>query len=218
MKESAGKGETEMVHRRQVIPPHHIESEACLFVCNLRSRRGWRDELRRPSKDTDAGLTGQRVAGHKIESETGDVQPRKCRQVAGHDASSWSKTVSPHCTAQRDKQSIPAKREGESEGRRAVWRRRRGTIRSLNMKGNDGPLFPLEDSDLMVNLSAKRYTVLGLPAANSSVSRDDDVQADHACSTSPTMSSGTSLQLQCHGHESAEASLRYEFRWVEAGS
>ena len=50
------------------------------------------------------------------------------------------------------------------------------------MKGNDGPLFPLEDSDLMVNLSAKRYTVLDFPAANSSVSRDDDVQADHAWS------------------------------------
>ncbi|KAJ1588249.1 hypothetical protein NDA12_005426 [Ustilago hordei] len=166
---SRASGLNPHVQKEASHPPHHIESEACLFVCNLRSRRGWRDQLRRPSKDTDAGLTGQRVAGqkvagqkvagHKIESETGDVQPRKCRQVAGHDASSWSKTASPHCTAERDKQSIPAKREG-----------------------NDGPLFPLEDSEPMVNLSAKRYTVLDLPAASSSVSRDDDVQPDHAWS------------------------------------
>lgn len=50
------------------------------------------------------------------------------------------------------------------------------------MKGNDDPLFPLEDSEPMVNLSAKRYTVLDLPAASSSGSRDDDGQPDHAWS------------------------------------
>ncbi|KAJ1040487.1 hypothetical protein NDA10_006365 [Ustilago hordei] len=148
MKESAGKDETEMVHR-----PGFIWKKPRKWSEPTRPKRG------KSSTTSHRKVAGQKVAGHKIESETGDVQPRKCRQVAGHDASSWSKTASPHCTAERDKQSIPAKREG-----------------------NDGPLFPLEDSEPMVNLSAKRYTVLDLPAASSSVSRDDDVQPDHAWS------------------------------------